>query len=165
MRTTKNNISATFFTLLVALPLGACVSTPKTPEPPLWDTQGIQRIAVMPFEVIGDSELERDGAKQLTLTVIQHLNEIGRFVIVDSVDQADAIFRGEIIDYVVKRWSGNRAVVIINYSLTRTSDGSLVGENAVYFSDSIGEFRWHLSQELGGIYQNMSIEAFRWKYY
>ena len=153
MRTMKKNIYSRFFALLVALPLVACVSTQKTPEPPLWDTQGIQRIAVMPFDVIGQSELEREAAKGLYTTAKASFPS-DRFIIVDTANQADAVFRGELIDYVRHRYAEDyEKIVIISYSLTRTSDGSFVGENTIYYKGSYNEpielLQRHLSRELG----------------
>jgi len=140
-----NNNSPALLSLSFALLLFSCVSTPKQP---LWDFEGIQRVAVMPFEIIGQSELERETAKELYRTAQYLFQRVDHFIIVDTADQADAVFRGEVIDSVREE---DAYRIIISYSLKRTSDGSIVGENAMYFWSSYLTMRFQeqLSNELG----------------
>ena len=154
MKTRKNNIYVVLLMFFIAQLFITCASTPKQP---LWDIQEIQRVVIMPFEVFGQSDLERKTAKELHSGATECFTG-DRFIIVDRVDQADAIFKGELIDYVGQRAGENyNSKIIISYSLVRTSDGSIVGENTVYYtnlpgSSSIGPIRLlqrHLSQELG----------------
>ena len=145
MKTSKNYISIVLLTFFIAPLLFACASTPKQP---LWDTQGIQRVFIMPFDVIGQSEGERERAKTNHTLTQDLFQRSGRFIIVDTADQADAIFRGELIDSARLRYADQSYYTeIVSYSLTRTSDGSIVGENAVY-GDGLS-FLKCLEQELG----------------
>ena len=148
---TNNNLSK-LFSLSIALLLVACASTPNTPNKLLWDTEGIQRVAVMPFEVIGQSDLEREAGKRLYSMVKARFLETGRFIIVDTVAQADAVFRGELIDIMreprialTPPTDGYDIAYVISYCLTRTSDGSIVGENAVYRTT------WVMASTVGSI--------------
>jgi len=169
-----NNILPKLFSLFIALLLFACASTPKTPDAPLWDTQGIQRVAVMPFEVIGQSEFEHRVAIEIRSAALECFQETGRFIIVETIDQADAILRGEIIDIMARSSAHTRVysdtgvreavpgydrTIIFSYSLTRTSDNSIVGENSVYDNawyeasqysqeGAINVSKWELSRRL-----------------
>jgi len=150
MKTNKNNTYVVLLMFFIALLLFDCASTPKQP---LWDFEGIQRVAIIPFGVMGQSDLERETAKYLYSNAQVLFQRTGRIIIVDTEDQADAIFRDELIDSVSERHgSDSYHKIIISYSLMRTSDGSIIGENTVYFTNGPSSsitLEKFLLQELG----------------
>ena len=141
------------------MPFVNCVSTStstlKLPQWQLWSIQGIKSVAVMPFEVIGNSDLEREAVKELHVKVKDCFINRG-FTIVDKANDADAVFRGLLID--IDNYHSGRSeteyyekipyyfdvAYIIIYSLTRTDDNSIAGENSVYDG-----FRVHSSNSNG----------------
>ena len=142
MKTMKTNMAALVLPLLIMLLLASCLTLPGTQassEP--WPTGGIQSIAIMPFEVIGNSNRERDAAERIPSLIAAVLNETGgRFIVADSPDQADAVFRGELIDVYqgdgpsTRRPDGSMERIyymsyIYAYRLVR-NDGSIVGERS-----------------------------------
>ena len=159
MKTMRNNSAVLLLPLLSTLLFASCLSLPPgsafRPDPvEQWSTEGVQRIAVLPFEVIGNSDLERQTAENLRMLAAAVFYRTGRFTIVDTPDQADAVFRGELIDILQEQRSRRRSdgtsdwgyeiSIVFSYRLIRTSDNSIVGESSIH------HIHWNTFPHTGG---------------
>jgi len=98
--------------LALALILISCATTAavQTERPPVWNTLGIKRIAIMPFATTYNTTLQRHAAGLLTKTSRSRIQAIKRFSLIDSAEisrvraakgnvenYADALFSGQVI--------------------------------------------------------------------
>ena len=103
-----------YLTCLLALAfiLASCATavTVQVQQPPVWNTVGIQRIAVMPFATTQNTPLQRRAASLLTNVSRSRIQAVKRFALIDSSEiqqvreakgnvtlYADAFFSGQII--------------------------------------------------------------------
>jgi len=103
-----------FLTGLLALAaiLTSCATTVtvQVQQPPVWNTLGIQRIAVMPFTISSNTTLQRRAAFLLTRVSRSRIRAVKRFTLIDSEEiqrvreakgnvenYADAFFSGQVI--------------------------------------------------------------------
>ena len=135
----KYKIYSALLLLLLTLLLVSCVTTSSQQIEP-WNIQGIQYIAIMPFELIGHSNLELQTAERLHSITLRCFQEAG-FIIVEDVYAADAVFSGELIDimseqqYVSSQGTAYlrySMTMIYNYNLIRTSDNSIIGKHSAH---------------------------------
>jgi tetratricopeptide (TPR) repeat protein len=88
----------------------ATTVTVQAPQPPLWNTLGIKRIAIMPFKTSYNTTLQRYAASLLTNVSRSNIQAAKRFIIVDPAEiqraqeaegnagnYADAVFSGQVI--------------------------------------------------------------------
>jgi len=145
--------------LLALLFLGCSSKTVRlqVEQPPNWNTAGIQRIMIMPFEYSGFDH--QQVASYFTTEATTRIQRMGRFTLVSPehirlfrkrgeniANQVDAIFTGKIVDIQsqdsrdasqyydrkkkqnIVHYTYTREVVLtISYSLERARDGSLIG--------------------------------------
>jgi hypothetical protein len=92
--------------------LASCATavTVQVQQPPVWNTAGIQRIAIMPFATAQNTQLQRRAASLLTSESRSRIQPVKRFTLVDPAEiqrvrdakgdvthYADALFSGQII--------------------------------------------------------------------
>jgi hypothetical protein len=88
----------------------ATTVTVQVQQPPVWNTVGIQRIALMPFTTTQNTALQRRAASLLTNVSGSRIQAVKRFTLIDSAEiqrvrdakgdvthYADAFFSGQII--------------------------------------------------------------------
>jgi len=102
------------FTGLLALAsiLASCATTVtvQAQQPPVWNTVGIQRLAIMPFTTSYNTPLQRRAASLLTNVSSSRIQAVKRFTLIDPAEiervreikgnvenYADALFSGQII--------------------------------------------------------------------
>ena len=84
-------------------------------RPPVWDTFGIQRIAILPFAVSDRTSLQRQAAIWLGAVSLDRIRETNHFILIDPAvisrvqsdnerigNYVDAVFSGQILSLVVK---------------------------------------------------------------
>jgi hypothetical protein len=142
---------------LAALGVSACATsiTVQVEKPPLIDTGGMKRIAVMPFSASGYTALESQAAQELTGAVRDIVLRTGRFTLVDAAEAArlrsaggnlaayaDGIVSGELIALRVRDsserqkdldgktfvvWTRDVSIDFM-YQISRTRDNSIAGQ-------------------------------------
>jgi len=98
------------FALASILASCATAVTVQVEQPPVWNTAGIQRIAIMPFATAQNTPLQRRAASLLTNVSRSRIQAVKRFTLIDPAEiqraretkgnveyYADALFSGEII--------------------------------------------------------------------
>jgi len=105
------SVILTGFLALAAI-LASCATavTVQVERPPVWNTVGIQRIAIMPFATTQNTPLQRRAASLLTSVSRSRIQAVKRFTLIDPVEiqraweangnveyYADALFSGQII--------------------------------------------------------------------
>jgi len=98
--------------LALASILAGCATTVtvQVQQPPVWNTVGIQSLAIMPFTTTRNTTLQRRAASLLTKVSRSRIRAVKRFTLVDPAEiqrvseakgnvenYADALFRGQII--------------------------------------------------------------------
>lgn len=134
---------------------GCATSVPiQVQRLPAMNTQGIQKLAIMPFTTTDSSSLQRQAAALLSSESFARIQALEYFTIIDANQRnfqslADAIFNGKVVAVTVKDTStpGSRkttdkdgketvinyvdyyreVAIAYSYSITRTKDGSLIG--------------------------------------
>jgi TolB-like protein len=106
-----------FFGIIVLIAVTGCASTVnlKVQRPPVLNTLGIQRIAIMPFSTTDSSSLQRQAAAALTNESLLRIQAVNRFTLVNSTEierariargnienLADALFSGQVVSVSVQ---------------------------------------------------------------
>ena len=104
--------AAFFWIVFTAAVFTGCATTVsfKTQQPPVWNTLGIQRLAVMPFTATYYSVLQRRTANWLTNEALKRIKSTDHFTLVNSSEVtreltgkgnieniADALFNGQLL--------------------------------------------------------------------
>ena len=103
---------AFFWTVFIAAVFTGCATSVsfQTQQPPVWNTLGIQRLAVMPFTTTYYSALQRRTANWLTNEALKRIKSTDHFTLVNSSEVtreltdkgnieniADALFNGQLL--------------------------------------------------------------------
>jgi len=154
--TLSSCVSVSFLAFMMAV-LAGCATTVNfnVQRPPVWNTLGIQRLAIMPFTTSGHSDLQRAAANYLTSAAREGIAATNHFTIVDhsaierdrrnAENLADAIFSGQVTSATVsdsskqgsyKDKNGNtinyidysrEVQLVFSYNLTLTRNSEIVG--------------------------------------
>ena len=100
----------------IVLIIGCATSVSyRTSRLPAWDTMGMQRISVLPFDVSDDTSLQRQAAAMLNNVLLSRIRETNYFVMIDPSEVAriqaantntagyvDGIFNGRIVSLLAR---------------------------------------------------------------
>jgi len=157
------------YLLALASILASCATTVtvQVQQPPVWNTVGIQSLAIMPFATTRSTSLQRRAASSLTNASRSRIRAVNRFTLIDPAEiqrvreakgnvenYADALFSGQVM-YAASQdrrerdsrrdKEGNIVRYVIykrdvrlsfNFTLTRTRDAQVIGNETVNFSNS-----------------------------
>ncbi|MDR2783771.1 MAG: CsgG/HfaB family protein [Treponema sp.] len=152
----KNKFLWVMFTVAAATFIVSCAtSIPiSVRHPPRMDTNGIERLALIPFSGPG---YQQQIAAELTATFREKISEMGVFKIVEAVvyqpSAADAIFTGEVTNYTVQ--DGSHQVD------RKTKDGKIIQITIYDRKVSLG-FTYRLIRGRDGVVigsRNITVEA------
>jgi len=144
-------VAVLWIALLAAVSIGCATSVSfQVQRPPVWNTLGIQRLAVMPFTTMEDSALQRQAAVLLTNESLSRIQATHHFTLVNSSEVervraangnieniADALFNGQIISLSVQDSSSQHQ--------RRNRDGTVV-EYTIYQREVRMSFSYNLSK-------------------
>jgi hypothetical protein len=116
-------------------------------QPPLFNTACIKRIAIMPFDYDSEVHYGSNLAARATASVVNQIQGMGLFTLVDDPSQADVILTGRITQSNVTKYTGKTTAMIeskdyvsksnsvykidtrveLSYSFKMAKDGKVIG--------------------------------------
>jgi len=139
MNQTKGLLFTASLALALALTLTGCGPTLVRIEmerPPLFNTDCIKRIAIMPFEHDGKADYGSDLAARATASVTSQIQGMGLLTLVDDPSQADVILSGQITQINVTKYTGRTAAMVESKDYVSKSNNVYKMDTQVEFSYS-----------------------------
>jgi hypothetical protein len=146
-------VPLTGFLALVSI-FASCATTVtvQVQHPPVWNTVGIQRLAIMPFTTTQNTPLQRRAASLLNNVSRSRIQAVNRFFLIDSAEiqraqeakgnvthYADALFSGQIISAASQD--------SLEYDSRRDKEGNIV-RYAIYKRDVQLSFNFTLTRTM-----------------